>query len=185
MFPFQDIGGAREEALFFVSRCLLHSAGDEYGMHDLLRDFATSRIDSKTRAVACDRQANFLRSLDLLSTFANDGESAEGLYTLMALWRSVNELGGGATRHIGAYSSSLDDLRRDQNSGGNARLRWALGAVARLFRLQVMLLMGETRGLRIAGWLLCRTSLFPWQHRSPVEAAKGPLVLKSRVQAFC
>lgn len=122
-------------------------------MHDLLRDFVRSRIDPETRAVACDRQADFLRKLDLLSAFASDdGESGRGLYTLMALWRSVNELGGDADLHVKGYSSSLDDLRGGQESGDNSRLRWALGAVARLLQLQVMLWMGESKnhGLSVA-----------------------------------
>lgn len=67
--------------------------GDGYAVHDLVLDFAKLKIVEfeSTRENAISRQAHYLGRLDVTLNYA-EGEDAAGLYRLIALWRSLEEL---------------------------------------------------------------------------------------------
>lgn len=101
-----------------------------YSVHDLLLDFAKNAIDPETKEVATSRQAQYLGRLDVLKGF-HDGR---GYLSLMALWRSLEDLSGDKELEVKTYESSLEELKESKANLAKAE---HFNAVASLFHEQV------------------------------------------------
>lgn len=118
----------------------MQKRGGDYQVHDLLLDFAKSEINMERfrtiKEAATSRQAQYLGRLDVVHTYSDTGELAGGVYSLMALWRSLEELSGDTGLEVKTYTTSLGALERGEATSDVAS---TYGAVARLFDLQVRL----------------------------------------------
>lgn len=127
----------RDTELFLADLCaksLLQRVDDCYRLHDLVLVFSKSKLKgSGTVRSASDRQAQFLGRMVVVRGYAKIGETSEGFYSLIALWRSVEDLCGDKQLCEKAYHASLQDLGNDESSE-TAFVCWSLG---RLFVLQV------------------------------------------------
>ena len=110
---FQDDLGTVKEADFLVGRSLLQKApGGDYIFHDLMLDFVRMECDCGELEglvkEALERQRKYLGRLAVLRRYGDVGEHLHtGLYALMSLWRSLEELSG--TDRLGeTYNESLD-----------------------------------------------------------------------------
>lgn len=123
---FQDDLGTVQEADFLVGRSLLQKApGGDYIFHDLMLDFARMECDCGELEglvkEALERQRKYLGRLAVLRRYGDVGEHLHtGLYALMSLWRSLEELSG--TDRLGeTYNESLDKIAdTETESAGRA-----------------------------------------------------------------
>lgn len=86
------------------------------------------------KEAATSRQAQYLGRPDVVHTYSDNGEVDGGVYSLMALWRSLEELSGDPGLEVKTYTNSLVDLEGSEATFDAAT---TYGAVARLFDLQV------------------------------------------------
>eukprot|EP00903_Cladosiphon_okamuranus_P006464 g6324.t1 len=130
----QDHRGARKEAEVFASNSLLQEVGDSFRLHDLLLDFIAIKCQGEDALVeeAVKRQSQYLGRLAVLRGYANNGKFLKGLYSLIGLWRKLNDLGGNGRLEVATYSASLGELRGDESEDA-AHVFWAVG---RLLGLQ-------------------------------------------------
>ena len=131
----QDNRGAKKEADLFVSSSLLQEVDGSFRLHDLLLDFVRTRCHGEDVFVeeAVERQSLYLGRLAVLRGYSDKGESVEGLYSLIGLWRKLTELSGDKGREVDVYNKSLRELGDDESADTADTYR----AVARLFYLQV------------------------------------------------
>ena len=62
-------------------------------MHDVLLEYARSRIESPLAGDAAKRQAQYLSGLDVLEKHSNVGEfTSDGFYSLVCFWGSLVKL---------------------------------------------------------------------------------------------
>ncbi|CAM9768461.1 unnamed protein product [Scytosiphon promiscuus] len=115
----KDLEGARFFVEGLVTRSLLQRReADNYFVHDLLLDFAKVSIDAKAenregiKEAATSRQTQYLGRLDVLEDYSANREwdSREGLYSLIGLWRSLEQLSGDEHLEVRAYTASLGNL---------------------------------------------------------------------------
>ena len=72
---------------------MLQPAGDSFRVHDLVLLFLKPRLKADpSRPMATSRIAEYLGQLKILRRYVEDGETIGGVYSLMALWRSVEDL---------------------------------------------------------------------------------------------
>ncbi|CAB1113194.1 unnamed protein product [Ectocarpus sp. CCAP 1310/34] len=128
----KDNMGARNEADFFVSNSLLQEVDGSFRVHDLLLDFARTRCEKEIIDEAVERQSQFLGRLAVLRGYEAEGESLEGFYSLIVLWRKLAELCGNKQLEVEAYDASLGELGDDESTGAAD----AFSAVGRLLQLE-------------------------------------------------
>lgn len=130
----QDLQEARDEAQGLAGRSLLQAVDSGgYRMHDLLLDFARDRIKPGPLESAVSRQVQYLSMLNVLWRYVIGGHNTEGLYSLMALWRSVQELCDNPRVQVEAYREKMQVWADDETT--NAALLH--GALGELFSSQV------------------------------------------------
>ena len=139
----QDHRGTRKEAEFLVGNSLLQEVDGFFRLHDLLLDFIGNQCQSEDALVkeAVGRQSRYLGRLAVLQGYSDNGESREGFYSLIGLWRKLIELSGNKRLEVDTYYASLGELGADE-SEDTANV---FGAVGRLFEFQV----GSCRKLQI------------------------------------
>lgn len=132
----QDCRDAQVSAKSLVAKGLVQvRRGAGYLVHDLLLDFATNTISVKTKEVAISRQAQYLGRLDVLKAYSSSARVANGgCYSLMGLWRSLENLAGDRALEMKTYENSLEALKQ---SKVNLETASSFDAVASLFLLQV------------------------------------------------
>lgn len=132
----QDDWGAKKEANFLASRSLLQEApGDEYVLHDLMLDFIRMECDCREQENlvkgAIDRQRQYLGRLAVVQHYSNaDQHHSTGLYALMSLWRSLEDLCG-TDCIAGTYATNLDKLGQSETAKA-ARAYTSVGEFLRL-----------------------------------------------------
>lgn len=98
----------REEAEGLSNKCLLQDmGGHRYRAHDLLLEFVKIKINQMMER-ATQRQAQYLRRLDVVNGYANSehGAGDQGFFFLAALlWRSVEKLSGNLELEVASYPS--------------------------------------------------------------------------------
>lgn len=116
---FQDDLGTIKEADFLASRSLLQKTqpGD-YILHDLMLDFVSMECDCRELEItvkgAVARQRQYLGRLAVLRRYSDVGKHLRaGLYALMVLWRSLEELSG-TDRMAETYTASLDQIAQTE-----------------------------------------------------------------------
>ncbi|CAM9733325.1 unnamed protein product [Scytosiphon promiscuus] len=135
----EDLEGARFFVEGLVTRSLLQRrAADRYFVHDLLLDFAKVTINAKTkkceaiRVAATSRQTQYLGSLGVLRGYSVDGDSLEGLYSMIGLWRSLEHLTGDEQLEVRTYKASLIKLGEEDESTDVASVYSDLGLLYEL-----------------------------------------------------
>ena len=120
-----------------VARSLVQRVGDTYLVHDLLLDFAKEKIKdmSVTKAVVTIRQGTYLGDLNVLRSYAALGEVSEGLYAIIAFWRSLEQLSDNEVSALKQYKASLDELEKCETTSVETADKYE--DVARLLKLQV------------------------------------------------
>ncbi|CAM9956525.1 unnamed protein product [Scytosiphon promiscuus] len=95
-----------------VGRSLMSLKQDRYGVHDLILDFAKLQILTNRPLVkgATLRQARYLGRSNVVRGYSGAGQHREGLYALIALWRSVEELSDDKELEAKTYKDSLRPL---------------------------------------------------------------------------
>lgn len=111
----QDLEGTRDEARGLADKCLLQDVGGRgYRVHDLLLEYVRIKIkaDNEMASRAVERQARYLRRLDVVKGFHSPehGAGNQGLFVLATLWRSIEELSGNPELQAALYSASLSEL---------------------------------------------------------------------------
>lgn len=72
---------------------MLQRTGDAYRVHDLILSFLKPKLKANPRAhIATSRMATHLGKLKVLHGYSGSGETMGGVFTLIALWRSVESL---------------------------------------------------------------------------------------------
>eukprot|EP00752_Nemacystus_decipiens_P007809 g6974.t1 len=111
----KDDLGTIKEADFLAGRSLLQKAqGGDYVFHDLMLDFVRMECDCRELESlvngAVERQRQHLGRLAVLRRYSDVGEHLHtGLYALMSLWRSLEELSG-TDRLAETYAASLKTI---------------------------------------------------------------------------
>lgn len=95
--PSQDITDVPASADLLVDRCLLQPTAEGYRLHDLVLEYlqlTKVKSGSPLAGEASSRQARYLARLGVFAGYANRGTNVMtgGMYTLVALWNSVNKL---------------------------------------------------------------------------------------------
>lgn len=89
---------------------MLQPAGDAFRVHDLVLRFLKPKLkaDPSLPTATC-RTVEYLGQLKVLQRFVDTGETSDGVYSLMALWRSVEDLA--EESHVAAvYTRNLDGV---------------------------------------------------------------------------
>lgn len=83
-------------------------------MHDLLLEYVRMKIKAENdlATTPTELQAEYLSRLDVVEDFQDPehGAGEQGLYFLMALWRSVEELSGNPKLQADSYRATLGEL---------------------------------------------------------------------------
>lgn len=92
---------------------MLQPAGDAYRVHDLVLRFLKPKLKADLkRSTATSRMGNHLGQLKVLQRFVYATGTRYGVYSLISLWRSVEDLSGES--QAGAiYSKSLHGVMED------------------------------------------------------------------------
>lgn len=134
----QESGDAEILVGHLTDKCLLQQvvAGKVYRIHDLILDFAKVELckSKELLSVAAARQARYLGRLSVVRGYASAGETLEGFYSLIALWRSIHSLSGDTQLEVEAYHDSLGQL---EGGTATAETSFIFQAVGRLLQLQV------------------------------------------------
>lgn len=90
---------------------MLQPTGDAFRVHDLVLGFLKLKLKADPRRpTATGRIVEYLGKLKVLQGYAEAGETSDGVYSLMALWRSVEDLA--EESHVAAvYTKNLDGVR--------------------------------------------------------------------------
>lgn len=132
-FGFQDLADVRVAAKDLMARSLVHTRGGGYGVHDMVLDFAKFKIKESTVVMeeAALRQAQYLGRPEVLGAYSDKGDVDEGFFSLISLWRSLEELSGNEMLEIDTYRASLGTLEMTTDVADT------FCAVAQLFQHQV------------------------------------------------
>ncbi|CBJ25719.1 NB-ARC and TPR repeat-containing protein-likely pseudogene [Ectocarpus siliculosus] len=91
----QAPGAAKTFAAQLVNQSMLQPAGDAFRVHDVVLLFLKPKLKAdRSRPIATSRIAEYLGQLNVLRRYVENGEKSDGVYSLMALWRSVEDLVG-------------------------------------------------------------------------------------------
>lgn len=122
-----------------VTRSLVQGQNDKYVVHDLVLDLVKRKIEEEDslKKVATLRQSEYLGELDVLRSYFDKSVLNEDVYSLIALWRSVESLSGDGMLEVNTYKTRLAE--REITSGAEMDMIEELNAVARFFDLQVAL----------------------------------------------
>lgn len=139
VFDWQDPEDTRVAAEGLVSKYLLQGMGDGgYRVPGLVLEFVKSKITAHAETVrkATALQALYLRRLDVVKSYADPehGSGSQGLFSLGALWRSVEELSGDSELEVASYCASLGEL---ESCKATAEVAGSFASVGFLFKLQV------------------------------------------------
>ncbi|CAM9829498.1 unnamed protein product [Ectocarpus sp. 12 AP-2014] len=124
---------------YLVDKSLVKVEEHAYYLHDLVLDFAKDelrKLREKVRLVN-SRQAQYLGRMSIVKDYAEAGEVLGGLYALMALWRSVEDLSGDNQLEASTYGATTKPSEESESSQDVADLNWAMG---RLFNSRASLL---------------------------------------------
>lgn len=92
---------------------MLQPAGDAFRVHDLVLRFLKPKPKADpNRPIAASRIAGHLGQLKVLRRYVEDGETSDGVYSLMALWRSVEHLAE-ESQVAAVYTRNLDGVPED------------------------------------------------------------------------
>ncbi|CAM9222589.1 unnamed protein product [Pylaiella littoralis] len=138
LWELQDAEGTREEAEGLVGKCLLQNVGgDEYRVHDLILEFMKINIKAEVEMLkgATALQAQYLGRLDVVKSYRNSELDAgsQGILSLAALWRSLEELSGDCELETTSYRASLGALEACEATADVANSYLSVGI---LFELQ-------------------------------------------------
>lgn len=105
-------------------------------MHDRVLDLVKRKIEEEEalKKVAILRQSEYLGGLNVIRSYIDEDVSS-GVYSLTALWRSVESLSGDRMLEVNTYKARLDE--REITSGAEMDMVEELNAVARFFDIQV------------------------------------------------
>ncbi|CBJ27849.1 NB-ARC and TPR repeat-containig protein [Ectocarpus siliculosus] len=108
----KDEKGAKKEASAFVGRSLLIEEQEAFIVHDMLLDFidVMCQHESSVVQLAVMRQTHYLSRLPVVWRYCRKGESLEGMYSLISLWRPVMKLSGNEKLDVETYEASLREL---------------------------------------------------------------------------
>lgn len=142
----QDDLGTVKEADYLASLSLLQKAqGGNYIFHDSMLAFVRMECDCKELEPLVEggvkRQRQYLGRLAVFGRYHSVGE--QGLYAIMHLWRSLEELSGTDRMVTETYAASLDEIAEIQTE--SAAL--AHSAVARFFEMAVSLAVMRPKAL--------------------------------------
>lgn len=140
----QDPIDAKAVAKGLERKSLLQVVGQGYHMHDVLLDFAKVTIEGfrNIKAIATQRQAQYLGRLKALRACVENGATGPPFYLLLSLWRSLEELSGDNQLEVRTYTSSLKELEGSET--GDAAVTYFNAGV--LFAFQVS--VGGSSGLQ-------------------------------------
>ncbi|CAM9933909.1 unnamed protein product, partial [Ectocarpus sp. 12 AP-2014] len=114
---------------YLVDKSLVKVEEHAYYLHDLVLDFAKDelrKLREKVRLVN-SRQAQYLGRMSIVKDYAEAGEVLGGLYALMALWRSVEDLSGDNQLEASTYGATTKPSEESESSQDVADLNWAMG----------------------------------------------------------
>ncbi|CAM9128742.1 unnamed protein product [Ectocarpus sp. 12 AP-2014] len=104
-------GAAKTFAAQLVDQSMLQPAGDDFRVHDLVLRFLKPKLKADpNRSIATSRTAEYMGQPEVLRRYVSAGETSGGIYSLVALWRSVEDLGEDS-QAAAVYASSLNGVR--------------------------------------------------------------------------
>ncbi|CAN0342697.1 unnamed protein product, partial [Ectocarpus sp. 12 AP-2014] len=106
-------GAAKTFAAQLVDESMLQPAGDAFRLHDLVLRFLKPKLKADpSRPIATSRVAEYLGQLKVLQRYIDAGETGDGVYSLIALWRSVESLA--EESHVApVYTRNLNGVTED------------------------------------------------------------------------
>ncbi|CAM9583355.1 unnamed protein product [Ectocarpus sp. 8 AP-2014] len=108
-------GAAKTFAAQLVDQSMLQPAGDAYRVHDLVLLFLKPKLKADpNRLIAASRIAEYLGQLKVLRRYLGDEETSDGVYSLMAVWRSVEDLADGI-QVAAVYTKNLQGIPEEES----------------------------------------------------------------------
>ncbi|CAM9191144.1 unnamed protein product, partial [Pylaiella littoralis] len=106
----QAPGATKTFAAHLVDQSMLQRVGDAFRVHDLVLHFLKLKLKADpSRPTATGRTVEHLGQLKVLQRFVGAGETSDGVYPLMGLWRSVENLA--EESHVAAvYTKNLNGV---------------------------------------------------------------------------
>ncbi|CAB1101788.1 unnamed protein product [Ectocarpus sp. CCAP 1310/34] len=120
-----------------VDKSLVQAVEHKYRLHDLVLAFVKSKLcclKMERVVLVTSRLAQYLSRLSVLQEYAEADEMQGGLFALMGLWGSVEELSRDNTLQTTMYGKILSELEACEATADTAI---SYGAVGNLFFLQV------------------------------------------------
>ncbi|CAN0172764.1 unnamed protein product [Ectocarpus fasciculatus] len=167
----QAPGAAKTFAAQLVDQSMLQPAGDAFRVHDFVLLFLKPKLKADpSRPMATSRIAEYLGQLKVLRRYVEDGETIGGVYSLMALWRSVEDLAGES--HVAAvYTKNLQGVPEAKPWHQTGRV------------LELMGKHEEAAPLFQRSLAICEKSLGPDHPTVAIALSNLALVLKNQVRA--
>lgn len=89
---------------------MLQPAGDAFRVHDLVLRFLKPKLKADPRRlIATSRMADYLGQLKVLRRYVKAAETSDGVYSLIALWNSVENLSE-ESQVAAVYTRNLDGI---------------------------------------------------------------------------
>lgn len=135
-----DLQGPGNSLLFvgqLVDKSLVQAVEHKYRLHDLVLAFVKSKLrclKMERVVLVTSRLAQYLSRLSVLREYAEADEMQGGLYALLGLWGSVEELSRDNTLQTTMYGKILSELEACEATADTAS---SYRAVGKLFFLQV------------------------------------------------
>eukprot|EP00903_Cladosiphon_okamuranus_P012113 g11365.t2 len=141
-------GATKTFAAHLVDQSMLQPVGDAFRVHDLVLHFLKLKLKANpSRSTATGRTVEHLGQLKVLQRYVGAGETSDGVYSLMALWRSVENLA--EESHVAAeYTKNLDGVPDSAPWQQAGRLLELMGKYAEAEPLheRVLEILGATVG---------------------------------------
>lgn len=101
-----------------VVRSLLQERYEEYLVHDRVLDFAKFKIEDfgeKIKEVSISQQAQYLGRLDVVRSYFDKRDMFGGLYSLIGVWLSLEDMSGDRAWGVNTYNQSVRGLEQTKD----------------------------------------------------------------------
>ncbi|CAM9310917.1 unnamed protein product, partial [Ectocarpus fasciculatus] len=123
----QAPGAAKTFAAQLVDQSMLQPAGDAFRVHDLVLLFLKPKLKADpSQPIATSRVAEYLGQLKVLRRYFKAEATSDGRYSLMALWRTVEDLAD-ESQVAAVYMNNLQGVLEEAPWRQAGHLLWLMG----------------------------------------------------------
>ncbi|CAM9750163.1 unnamed protein product, partial [Ectocarpus fasciculatus] len=120
-------GAAKTFAAQLVDQSMLQPAGDAFRVHDLVLLFLKPKLKADpSQPIATSRVAEYLGQLKVLRRYFKAEATSDGRYSLMALWRTVEDLAD-ESQVAAVYMNNLQGVLEEAPWRQAGHLLWLMG----------------------------------------------------------